>query len=177
MGSISIAGVDVPYTAIVSFLIVIVSSILFLGSSGGSNSTPDAAPREAASSSQDTSETTTGIRSASKNVSSVSTMSQWKDALNEAEGDVVVLFAASWSKPCQKIVPFYEELAEIYDAKFILTDVDELSALAKKHDVNMMPTFMLFKAPHGGVLETVSGANKDKIENILKLHCGVKPSS
>lgn len=73
---------------------------------------------------------------------------------------VVVYFAAKWCKPCQKISPKIETLAESNGkAYFVKVDVNDCDDLASSYDVSSVPLFKFFK--NGEELKEleIAGAN------------------
>ena len=59
---------------------------------------------------------------------------------------VVVDFTATWCGPCQRIKPFFEELAAAHKgALFVKVDVDELESVSQAAEVLAMPTFQVYR--------------------------------
>lgn len=64
----------------------------------------------------------------------------------EQEGVVVVDFFASWCGPCKMLSPVLEDTAkEMQSVKIIKVDIDENGELAKKYQVQSVPTLKIFK--------------------------------
>lgn len=90
-----------------------------------------------------------------------------------AEGlPVVVDFSATWCGPCQRIAPYFEQLAETYEGKVIVgkCDVDEAELLPARFGVRNVPTVLFFK--NGEVVDKNVGAAPmsvfvEKIEALL----------
>jgi thioredoxin 1 len=62
-----------------------------------------------------------------------------------AEGGVVLVdFYADWCGPCQMLEPIVEELAAETSATVAKVDVDAQQALARKHQVQGVPTMQLY---------------------------------
>jgi thioredoxin 1 len=73
---------------------------------------------------------------------------------------VVVDFTATWCGPCQRIKPFFEELAAAHKgALFVKVDVDELESVSQAAEVLAMPTFQVYR--EGRRVDTVQGAATD----------------
>uniref|UniRef100_A0A7S3I681 Thioredoxin n=1 Tax=Favella ehrenbergii TaxID=182087 RepID=A0A7S3I681_9SPIT len=73
---------------------------------------------------------------------------------------VVVDFTATWCGPCQRIAPFFTELAtKNPDVEFVKVDVDECDEVAASCGVQSMPTFHFYK--DGKMIHSFSGANSD----------------
>ena len=84
-------------------------------------------------------------------------------------GKVVVDFTATWCGPCKMIGPFFDELSKKYtDVKFIKVDVDELDDVASEAGVSAMPSFYYYE--EGKVVETLVGASKEKLEQLIAKH-------
>ncbi|PFH32404.1 putative thioredoxin [Besnoitia besnoiti] len=103
-------------------------------------------------------------------VQKIETEAQYKSLIQDNEM-VLVDFYATWCGPCKQIAPMVESMSakpEYSKVKFAKVDVDELAEVAEREDVNAMPTFKLFKG--GKAVDTVLGANPDRIEEMLKKH-------
>jgi thioredoxin 1 len=69
------------------------------------------------------------------------------------------------------IEPHYETMSEKYtNTLFLKVDVMELEDLADKYSVSSMPTFILFETGNYKPIATITGANKDKLEQLLDQH-------
>ncbi|CAF1170097.1 unnamed protein product [Adineta ricciae] len=97
---------------------------------------------------------------------------QLKDESN-ANKLIVLDFFATWCGPCVRIAPKIEDWStgdHKDDVVFLKCDVDEAEDVAKKYDIEAMPTFVLFK--NGEEITRVVGANtadlKKTIENNVK---------
>lgn len=55
-------------------------------------------------------------------------------------------FSATWCGPCQKLKPYFKQYEEVYkgQADFVTIDVDENKALARKHNIQSVPTVIIF---------------------------------
>ncbi|XP_043484339.1 thioredoxin-2 [Leptopilina heterotoma] len=93
-----------------------------------------------------------------------------KGQLTEAGNKLVVIdFFATWCGPCKSISPKIEEFSQEYtDVVFVKVDVDECEEVASEYDITSMPTFIFIK--NGEKLETVVGANAEKIKNTILKH-------
>jgi len=89
---------------------------------------------------------------------------------------VVVDFSATWCGPCNAIAPVFAQLSTKYPTvDFLKVDVDEQQEIAQASNVTAMPTFHFYKG--GAVVETMSGANASKLEQLIKKHSGSASSS
>ena len=72
------------------------------------------------------------------------------------QGVVLVDFFATWCGPCQMLMPVLEQLAqEMTDVAFYKVDVDKHRNLAIEHQVQGVPTLVLFK--DGEIVAKTSG--------------------
>ena len=75
----------------------------------------------------------------------------------ESERPVVVDFWAAWCGPCRLMSPILAEVAaERDDLRVVTVDVDAEQALAARHGVLGMPTFMVFR--DGRAVGSIVGA-------------------
>ncbi|GAU99858.1 hypothetical protein RvY_10798 [Ramazzottius varieornatus] len=82
---------------------------------------------------------------------------------------VVIDFHATWCGPCRQIGPKFEEFSSKYaDVIFLKVDVDEAEDIPSEYEISVMPTFIFIK--NGKPVETFSGANAGKLEDMIKKH-------
>ncbi|XP_055349028.1 thioredoxin-2-like [Paramacrobiotus metropolitanus] len=79
---------------------------------------------------------------------------------------VVIDFHATWCGPCRQIGPKFEEFSEKFDAVFLKVDVDESEDIPSEYEISVMPTFVFIK--NGKTVDTFSGANASKLEEMIK---------
>jgi len=102
----------------------------------------------------------------------ITTTSRWEE-LKKAEQTVFVDFTASWCGPCQRIGPYFAELAEQNkgSAIFVKVDVDKMPAVASECGISAMPTFKVFK--HGTEISELVGASNAKLLALVNQHKAV----
>lgn len=81
-------------------------------------------------------------------------------------------FTAEWCQPCQKIDPFFGNLATTFNGVFVKIDVDELDDVAAECDVAMMPTFVVFR--EGVLVERLAGAYEEKLKDLVEKYVPVR---
>ncbi|KAI8527267.1 hypothetical protein RHMOL_Rhmol12G0062500 [Rhododendron molle] len=99
---------------------------------------------------------------------------EWKahfESSKETSKLMVIDFSASWCAPCRFMEPTINEYASKYtDVEFIKIDVDELMDVAQEFGVQAMPTFILVKK--GKVVDKITGARKEELQNKIEKHRG-----
>jgi thioredoxin 1 len=99
------------------------------------------------------------------------------DTFNELiKGGVPVLvdFSAEWCGPCRMMKPVLEQLKQRMGdkIKILKVDVDKNRELAYKHNINSVPTLILFHegSPKWSGIGVITS---DKLENVINNHCSV----
>ena len=83
-----------------------------------------------------------------------------------SKGYVLCDFGATWCGPCKAIAPFFNSLKEKYPSiKFLKIDIDDYQEIARKHKIESIPCFILFK--DGLEEDRMVGANKVKLEEMI----------
>ena len=90
-------------------------------------------------------------------------------AQETADGVGLVDFHADWCGPCQMLKPTVEALATETDATVLKVDVDQHQQLAGQHQVQGVPTLLLFA--DGEPVERVVGVkDKDTLAGLIGQH-------
>jgi thiol-disulfide isomerase/thioredoxin len=103
-------------------------------------------------------------------VEKIDTHDEFKAKL-DAFDKVCVMFTANWCGPCQRIKPDFEEKYSLRNPKikFFVVHVDENEETAKAYDILSLPTFMFFEKARLQSDLTFSGAEHDRLANMLYL--------
>ena len=65
----------------------------------------------------------------------------FRGAVEEDKGVVVVDFFATWCGPCKMLAPVFESVSEeVSNAKFVKVDIVESLELAQKFGISTVPT-------------------------------------
>lgn len=93
------------------------------------------------------------------------------DDVLKSDTPVLVDFWAPWCGPCRMLAPTVDAISEEYEGKVKVGKVntDENPQIATQHQINSIPTLMIFKG--GEVVERLVGAlPKEKITEKLDAH-------
>ncbi|KAH8259051.1 hypothetical protein KR038_005373, partial [Drosophila bunnanda] len=91
--------------------------------------------------------------------------------ISSAVKKIVILdFFANWCGPCKVCAPKLNVLADQYSEHVMIlkVNVDENEDIAEDFNITSMPTFVLMK--EGEVLDTIIGANMDKLKKSMDKH-------
>lgn len=97
--------------------------------------------------------------------------SNFQTEVLEAQEPVVVDFWAPWCGPCKMLAPTIDELAEDYSGKARVgkLNTDESREVAARHNINAIPTIMIFKG--GQVVERITGLQrKEHLAALIDKH-------
>lgn len=79
---------------------------------------------------------------------------------------IMAMFEAFWCGPCRMILPYFVSLPSKYPTvAFIKVNVDECSQTATEQNIQMLPTFILYK--NGEAKLRILGANKQELDKVL----------
>lgn len=87
---------------------------------------------------------------------------------------VLVEFKAPWCTYCRRIAPALKKVAEQFGGKLVVgeIDIDESPELAKEYQIELVPTFVIFK--DGEALgDVVNPASKAQIEGFLRRYLDI----
>jgi thioredoxin 1 len=81
--------------------------------------------------------------------------------VSQAGPPVLVDFYATWCGPCKALAPRVDKLAGEFSGriKFVKVNVDDAPALARRFNIEGIPTLLLFK--DGKVVDSIPGAPSD----------------
>ena len=92
----------------------------------------------------------------------------FKEEVINSEKPVLVDFFATWCGPCRMLSPIVEQVAEenAEKVKVVKVDTDELTSVAQKYGIMIIPTLMLFK--NGDAVDQKVGVRpKSEIEAMI----------
>lgn len=79
----------------------------------------------------------------------------------------VIMFSASWCRPCQATKPTFNALKEeLKDVTMEVVDVNEQEILAQEYDIRSVPTFVLLNGEEE-VARMSGGASADKLKAFI----------
>lgn len=102
---------------------------------------------------------------------SIKSKEQFKEVVNSSLTPlVVVMFTATWCRPCQQAYPEVRRQAITYkdDVVFATVDVDENEEIVQMCKVRAFPTFMFIN--EGKQLDFSIGAGMDLVEDKIRHH-------
>ncbi|CAG8474284.1 3551_t:CDS:2 [Paraglomus occultum] len=109
-------------------------------------------------------------------VKQVSSLSEFREALNTPKKLVVVDFFAHWCGPCKVIAPKVEGLSKTFrHVTFLKVDVDASKDIATAEKISAMPTFKFYK--DGQEIAKIVGADYHQLETLTRQHAGTPEES
>ncbi len=96
------------------------------------------------------------------------TEANFQQQVLESDLPVLVDFSATWCGPCKDMAPVVAEVAEQYQGRAIVgqLDIDQVPAISQKYGVAMVPTFIVFKNGQE-VARQVGGGPKKQLTDML----------
>jgi thioredoxin 1 len=86
---------------------------------------------------------------------------------------VFIDFYATWCGPCKRIGPTLIEFSTRYNNKIVYIKVnieeEELEEIQDRYEVRKLPTFIIIDTTISEPIIRIEGANKEKLENKLKM--------
>ena len=102
-------------------------------------------------------------------ITEISTMDIFKQKVLQSPGKIVVDFYASWCEPCKEYGPLLEKIADEKQqgVAFARVDVDAAEEIARKYDIEAMPTTLIFE--NGKEINRLMGIQtKEMLEQAMK---------
>ncbi|KAK7863793.1 hypothetical protein R5R35_005408 [Gryllus longicercus] len=94
-----------------------------------------------------------------------------KEIFEAGEKLLVVVFSAKWGPPSSKVVARFKVLSQMFHkARFIKADPDKCKGVAQILNINVTPTFVLYKDQN--VLETIRCPDMKSLELFIAVHYG-----
>jgi thioredoxin len=89
----------------------------------------------------------------------------FQDLISSTNGVLLVDFYATWCGPCQMMAGILDEVnAEMKQIKIVKIDTDKYPEIATQHQIQSLPTLVLFKA----------GQPIDRIEGVVSANNLIK---
>lgn len=95
----------------------------------------------------------------------------FKKYVVEGNEPILVDFWAPWCSYCRRIAPAYDKVAQQHDGKVVFAkfDIDQASEIAEEWQIEVIPTFVLYKGGQA-VASIVAPESKAKLEEFLLAH-------
>lgn len=100
----------------------------------------------------------------------VNKMSDFQSKVLENNNVVLVDFYAAWCSPCKRLSAELEKLSSSRsNYEIIKVNLDELKDLARRYNINAIPTLVVFK--DGQPVDRMIGVdNEEKIADLISRH-------
>jgi len=98
----------------------------------------------------------------SENVHTIQTEDEFRSRVLESNRLCLVDFFADWCRPCSKLLPTINTVADRYAGKVYIcrVNVDKLDSLARQYHVQAIPRIVLFD--NGQLVEQVEGVRSER---------------
>lgn len=99
-------------------------------------------------------------------------LNEYKDILDK-HNYILVQFSASWCGPCRKITPEIMQYINKFDNNdnaYVYCDIDNsyASQIAKKQNINSIPTFVIYSKNKSEYLKTITTCELDNLVKYCK---------
>ena len=102
-------------------------------------------------------------------IESVEQYNSYLTGENNDDKLILAYFTAKWCGPCKTVSPILKRIGEEKSTVVVLkVDVDDCEEVSEMCEIECMPTFKFYKNNNLECLETLSGADKEGLINIIQ---------